>query len=123
MSAHGEAQPADRPRQLQQQQQHERLTPHECHGGRVDANLHAQQRHGTQRVPAPVAGLERAGRTRTAPSAPSAAKGWKYYYAAQAIIFCRPRGAEPRTDDQMLQLARRVAASADPAPLPTSLQG
>ena len=60
-----------------------------------------------------VAGLERAGRTRTAPSAPSAAEGWKYYYAAQAIIFCRPRGAEPRTDDQMLQLARRVAASAD----------
>ena len=27
-----------------------------------------------------VAGQERAGRTRTAPTAPSAAEGWKYYY-------------------------------------------
>ena len=35
------------------------------------------------------------------------------YHARLAIIFHRPRGAELRTDDQMLQLARRVAASAD----------
>ena len=60
-----------------------------------------------------VAGWERAGRTRTSPSLPAAAEGWKYYNACNATIFLRPPGAEPRTDDQMLQLARRVASLAD----------
>jgi len=60
-----------------------------------------------------VAGWHRAGRAPTAPSTLEAAQGWKYYNACHAIIFYRPRMAERRSDDEMLELARRVAASAD----------
>ena len=60
-----------------------------------------------------VAGLERAGRSRTAPRLPPAAQGWKYYVATQAIIFHRAHSAEPKSDGEMLELARRVASSAE----------
>ena len=46
-----------------------------------DPNNNAMARNVYQPL---VAGLERAGRTRTAPSAAAAAEGWKYYHACRA---------------------------------------
>jgi hypothetical protein len=59
-----------------------------------------------------VHGLKCAAELPATPSTAEAARGLKYYFACLAIVFCRPLGTPPRTEQQMLALARSAASSA-----------